>query len=699
MIALAELILLFLLAAAAGGTLLSILRLQPESAAQRLVYGASVGLGLIAYSILTLGLLGLYRPQWILGTLALIAIASFRGWSGLYLDVIRRRPLPDNPDSSSNGRSFPKAPNWIAVAGALLLAVTAVIVLINCFVPPATDEWDALSYHLAAPKAYLQAGRIVYLPTDHHSNFPFTMQMLFLVALTVNGFPLANLIHFGTAALTVATVLLIARDRMPPAVGWAGAAVFVTCPMAVWQAGAAYVEIGFALFVVTAVGALVEFRAAADRKWLRLCAILIGLALSVKTLALIPLALIVAALLWFRVPFKRLVTFVAVAVAVGSPFYVKSWIVTGNPVYPFGYRLFGGRDWSPELAETYASEHRSFGQSAQRASVREEVEGVSLRHQAPSAGERLLNLLQAPFDLVAVPRIFHNFNNPGIHAHLGFLVIALPMLLLFARPRSHTARLLSAFCGLWFLAWSQSMQYARYLLPMVPLLGLPAGEGVVRLARVSRLIAALAAAAFALQAGLTLTHFGSLVPYRLAVAMSAEKREAYLTSKVNVYSSQQWINRNSALTDGVVLFEETRGFYLDRPYLWGNGPHSLYIPYHEFENGQAMAKWFLEKGYRYAILNLQFSPFGQSEERYREAAMASAAGTQAGLIRNWYADSARMEEIRSRYNGRGSPEYAPNRHRDVYWRLLLGDAVVNGGAVVRTDASSRAAVVLEFRPG
>ena len=31
--------------------------------------------------------------------------------------------------------------------------------------------------------------------------------------------------------------------------------------------------------------------------------------------------------------------------------FAKSWIFTGNPVYPFLYGVFGGPSWSPELGE------------------------------------------------------------------------------------------------------------------------------------------------------------------------------------------------------------------------------------------------------------------------------------------------------------------------------------------------------------
>jgi hypothetical protein len=691
MIALAALLLLLLIGIIAGISALELIRAPVDSPAARIVYGAPLGLGMIAYLILALGLLGELRTVPVIIALATLTAVSLIGIRTIRANSVTR--VPEKPQSA------PPRPTLIALASGILIVVTGIIALVNCFVPPATNEWDALSYHLAAPKIYLQEGRIVYLPTDHHSNFPFSMQMLFMLGLLFNGYALANLIHFAMAALTVAALFVIGSSRADRVVRWAAAAVFVTCPLAVWQAGTAYVELGFALFVITSIGALLEFKFTKRHEWLTLCALLLGFALSVKTLALIPMVLIFGALAVWKVPTRRLAAFLGIVLVVGCPFYLKSWIVTGNPVYPFGYQIFGGRDWSAELAETYASEHRSFGQSAAATSVGQDAEGIQIKYQTPNLADRLRNLALAPFEFVAIPRIFHNFNNPGVHSHIGFLVIALLPLLLFVRAPEKTAVLLSAIGAAWFLIWSQSMQYARYLLPLVPLLAVAAGEGAVRCGRASKVVGALAVAAFGLQSALTLSHFGHAFPNRLRIATNEYAREHYLTSTVNVYGAEKWLNNNTRPREGVVLFEETRGFYLDRPYIWGNGPHSLYIPYHQFETGQDMSRWFLARGFRYAIVNLQFSPHIQSEGDRQRMMISFLSGTAAALVRDWYSDSAKLEEIRALYHDPSRPQYAPNRFRDVYWRLLLGDAVANGGAVVNHEASSRGAVVLEFRQG
>lgn len=671
MMSIALLLVFALLSAAAGSTLLSVLRLTPSTRPERLLYSISLGLGVIAYLILLLGLVGLLAPGFVLPALLLLGVVSRRGWLGLVEDWRKHAGIEGEKESRGEHGG-----QRLALPVGILLAVVGAMVLLNCFVPPAAHEWDVLSYHLAVPKRYLAEHRIMYLPTDHHSTFPFLLQMLFTVGLMFDGYALANLFHFATALLCVAGVLFFGRRYFSPAAGWLGAALMVTTPVVVWESGIAYIEMGWTLYVFLAAMAALEYRESGEARWLVLAGILMGFALSTKTLALVPFVL-VALLLARRARFVHLRWYLLSVLVVGSPFYVKAYLWTGNPVYPFAYRIFGGRYWSQELADTYATEQRSFGLNGQAEGVATDLRDIPRVYQKPTLLRRATNAVLAPFALVSIPRIFYNFNDPGFASHLGFLFLALPPLALLVGSFSPPVRWCAALVGIWFIVWTQSMQYVRYMIPLLPFLGLVGGEGAWRLARRLPLAGWVVGAVFVLQAALTLSEFGAQVPRQWARATNPAVREDYLTRSVNIYAAQQWLNANTPKETGVVLYEETRGFYLDRPYLWGNSPHSLYIPYAGFASGREMADWFLSKGIRYALVNLQFSPFVQTaadQERLREAA---ASGMIAGLLLEWY---------------------HPDRNTGERWRALLGDAVLTGSALVVSAASQRGVVALEFRP-
>jgi len=689
------LLLILLVAGGVGESVLRLLGVVPESRLDRFVLCTALGLGILSYVVLLLGLLGYLTSGAVTGALMVLLVVSrvsgvpvFRRCgvqgrgAGSSCEGVIGNPTTLSPDA-------PTTRSPLSLFTGIVLTLIGALTLLNCYVPPGAHEWDSLSYHLANPKVFLQGGRIVFLPTDHHSNFPFMMQMLFMVGLLFQGYALANLFHFVTGALCVAAVVAIGRRHFTPTAGLIGALIVATTPLVIWESSTAYVDMGFALYVLLAAAAALEFRVGRDGRWLALCGVLMGFALSVKTLALIPFVLLALLLLAERHRLKAVGLYLACAVVVGCPFYVKSWILTGNPVYPFAYSVFGGRYWDARLAATYASEQRGFGLNGRPVKVEEDLGNIPRRYEPPGLVDRVRNLLVAPFALVAYPRLFYNYNDVGFASQLGFLFLALPPLLFLAGgvPPSYPpacggrkggeARWFAALVLLWFVVWSQSMQYVRYLLPLLPLLALIGGEGACRLMERGRAFRWPVGAAIVLQFGLTLSFFLPQLPEQFRRAFNPAAREEYLIRSVNIYASQQWLNRNTPRDAGVVLFEETRGFYLDRPYLWGNAPHSLYIPYDRFRDGREMADWFLARGYRYALVNLQFSPYSQSQEGRDRLKQAMAEGSIARLMLEWY---------------------DPKMSRDERWRQILGDAMWNGGAVYIPEASFNRTVVLEFRP-
>ncbi len=679
MMALLLLVLALLIAASAGRRILNLLGTVPESRLDRLVYSTALGLGVIAYAVLFLGLLGFLALWPVVAGIVGLLLLSWAGMLETILDLQpRARDVSETPNS--HARSIP-----MLLAGAAL-AFIAVITVINCFVPPASHEWDALSYHLAAPKIYLQHHRILFLPTDHHSNFPFLVEMLFTLGLLFHGYALANLFHFALGALTVAAILFLGRRYFAPKAGLIGALAFATTPIVIWEAGAAYIELGMALYVVLAFGAALEFRATVNPRWLALSGILMGFALSVKALALVPFLLLGMLILFGGYRFKNMRWYLVTAILVGCPFYVKTALYTGNPVYPFAYRIFGGKFWSQDLADAYSGTQVGFGLHRNVLSASDDLANMRPDEDPPTVLHRIRNLALAPFALVSVPRIFYDYQDPGMLSHLGFLFLSLPMLTLVL-PKSLlslSTRWAGAAAFAWYMVWSQTMQYVRYIIPVIPLLVLAGGEGADRAMRRAPVFRWLIRGVIFVQAALVLMQFGTRLfvnigsdPGQLELAVSEEARQKYLTRRLNHFFAVDWLNHHAPKDAGVVLFEEARGFYLDRPYLWGNSLHSTYIPYPAFANGREMADWFLRHGFRYALVNLQFSQEANKPGGREMLKEASGTGTIGQLFLQWYDPKRGGERFRS----------------------LLGDAVLEGAAGFVSEATQRGVVVLEFKPG
>ena len=160
---------------------------------------------LVLPALAILGALGLLI--WLAGSLGFSnglvwAIIFVAVW--LICMVTRRRNVVANAR-----RIWPALRNLSALEKALafyLLAVWALVFVLN-LAPPSGADYDSLVYHLAVPAQYARLGRIEALPFDHHSYFPFTLEMLYGVALQLRGPVFAKLFHWLMLPLGALTLI------------------------------------------------------------------------------------------------------------------------------------------------------------------------------------------------------------------------------------------------------------------------------------------------------------------------------------------------------------------------------------------------------------------------------------------------------------------------------------------------------------
>jgi hypothetical protein len=140
----------------------------------------------------------------------------------------------------------------VNLALALYLVVVFLITFLLTLAPPNGADYDSLTYHLAAPAQYLRVGGIVELPYDHHTYFPFTMEMLFLLGLALKGPVLAKLFHWLMLPLCCFALIAMGRRHLTTRAGLFGAALFASIPLVQSEATTAYVDLGFTAFVLLA---------------------------------------------------------------------------------------------------------------------------------------------------------------------------------------------------------------------------------------------------------------------------------------------------------------------------------------------------------------------------------------------------------------------------------------------------------------
>lgn len=649
-----------------GSLLLSRVQVLQTRPLERSVYGTAIGLGVAAYGVLFLGLSGLLSfwpvTVWWL-VLAGVGFGSMLRNARDGLAAVRAWK-PGIPRS---------LPSLAAAFCVVVVCLSASLCLLACYRPSMGREWDAIAYHLADPKVFLMESRIRSLPTEHHSNFPFTVEMLFTAGLLYEGTALANLSHLAMALLTVGAMVTYSARLSAPSAGWIASALFMTTPIVVWEASTAYIDIGFGLYSLLAGLAVISAGHAGSserRQWICLAGVMMGFALGTKYLALLPLVLYGGLLLFRRVPLKEAAVYAGIALVIGSPWYIKNVVLTGNPVYPFFYRLFPqSRYWSADRAATYQAEQDHFGYLH------------SLKQPVASAR----NLIQTPWRLLADADRYANAGDYTFSVLYGGLYTGFCFSLAFFRrlPRAVSEVLLLGVLQL--IAWFFVAQIGRYIVSMLPFFGLASGYAAYRLldcrewavpplarAGVRTLVAALLigqTALFLWSVTLLPTNqreaeARGLLPTALSATeavnyvLSGEKTEEALLTGLDIYKATDWINTNTDRSDGVLLLEETRGFYLDRPYLWGNGEHSAYIPYETMRDGAALNAWLAQQGIRYALINLKFCPLRELDPQLRDGVF----GREQEAFQRWYA----------------TPSSAPGT-----WRYVLADAIREGNWTIQ----------------
>ncbi|MCX7992379.1 MAG: hypothetical protein N2651_01790 [Fimbriimonadales bacterium] len=562
-------------------------RLTPNLLEQ-IAFSGALGLGMMAYGMGALAALGQIERLRIVPLIPMLVFFIVSGG-------LKSRWL-------AWGEAFRRprcGMEWVLACVAWLLALLG---LVLCVLPPDGNEWDALAYHFAFPKIYLQAGGMIEIPFMHQSYFPALQDMLYLwglgwFAAEGNGADseaLAKCLHWAMGVFTAIGAAGFVQ-RQGGSGAWA-ATLILGAPAFLWQMFSAYADLATALYVSLAVFALVHAMREQKSGWLWMAGVMMGFALATKYTALLAWGLWgLIGLIWLArerqmSTVKTLALAGAVALAIGSPWYVRNYLWTGNPVYPFAYEIFGGKNWSQEQANAYRNDQLKFGMGRE-----------------PSM------LLLAPWNLAANPAPFAD----PIGARVGERVFLLPSLGVgaLAMPSvwlsggvAQGMGYLLGFVALNLLGWFYLMQQIRYLLLVLPVL---AGAGLTAVHHAVFWVRYGYGVLLLLQAGFTLWLIGSV--YLPVLPLALEDRDAYLNRRLQLYPAIQYLNTQTEPDAGAILLDETRGYYLNRRYLWGNAGHHRLIPYDSMHSGVQLAQWMQENGYRYLLINRQFTPRGEPE--------------------------------------------------------------------------------------
>lgn len=499
------------LAAAIGSRLLRLLR-APLNAGGALEHGLlsiALGLGLLQYLPFALGMAGHLTPQALWIGLTILTALSAADMGRIAANLW---PTVRSPRIALRNAHRLLASSPLHGITAIVLAAALAVALLKALCPP-TDP-DGLGYHLTAPKRWLQAGEIYYLPTLLHTNAPMGVEMLFTLALALWSDTAAKLIHYALGLLASLAIFALGRRLRSAEVGFAAATLFLlgaprfqSLPLLSW----AYVDMGITLQLVCAALAWMLWHRTRERGWLTCAALCAGFAASFKLTGLFA-SVIFAALTcvarWREVsPGRALrggLVYACVALLPLLPWLWRTWHQTGNPIYPHLSSLFPTRDWSPEAGAALDAyfKHYNWGSGL-------------------GAGWSLAQRQAARLAAMAV--------------------VATATLLLVWRWQDREARLLTAAAGALLLtALATTGLYVRLLLPVLALVYVILCMGASKALQARRWVQGLVL--LLALANATLYVRGANPGEALAVVTGRLSRDAYLARRLPLMPLWNYVN-------------------------------------------------------------------------------------------------------------------------------------------------------------
>lgn len=293
----------------------------------------SVGLALVSQWVFLLGLLHLLYPA------AFFAgIAASVTWAFVF--------------NARQGR-LQRIAASISARGVVLvlffLAIAAYLVALSLNAPGA---WDDTSFHLPLARYFLEHHSLAVNEWLRYPLFPSNANLLFVVSLMVGNEMYAQVIA-NAVPLTLAAMGVygfFAQQLKSTLFGLVAIAVLWTMRSMHESLGYAYVDGVYLLFCWTSMLATVlatqNKNEAISTTWVAVCALLTGVMVGTKLFGtVIGGATGLILLLSFGWKSRKFWLFVALSCLFGLGWYIRSFLVSGDPIHPAGTNIFGAYWW------------------------------------------------------------------------------------------------------------------------------------------------------------------------------------------------------------------------------------------------------------------------------------------------------------------------------------------------------------------
>lgn len=462
-------------------------------ALESLVLRMYLGLAICAALTLVAGSVSVGLVTYVL---CVVMVASAVGARYLRRQSIEKSVEDENPESLS-------AFDWLCLGGT---GAVLGMMFLSALAP--VTSWDAGVAHLALPSDYVRDGRIHLLPGNVYSAYPQALHSLFTYAFYMSGERGVMLFCWMLSVLACGTLYCVGTRIGGRRAGILAIAFLATAPIFISQAGTVAIDLPFAGVVLGVVLSLVIWQQERGSTWLVIAGVLVGYGCGIRHTGYVVLVLCALGVLLEGRNVKWTSIFMLAGLLAAAPWFLRSYLLVGNPVYPLLGSVF--------VDETFAY-HQATGLG-----VHESIRETSV-----------FGFATFPWDMVMHPERYDGWSaSPG-----GWIwILGIPGLIMGGR----VARCI----GLFSLAGVSSLymvqRLVRYGIPFfVPMMAV-AGLAGSRLSEKSRVLSGLIALGLLFGCGLTA---GSMY-FKIPVALGMESRDEYLLKRVERYAAFEWVNEN-----------------------------------------------------------------------------------------------------------------------------------------------------------
>ena len=507
---------------------------------------------------------------------------------------------------------------WSAVA-ALFISI-----IVLSLVPPISR--DALVHHLAVPKLYLQHGGIYEIPSMEFSYYPMNLDLLYVIPLYFGVDIAAKFIHFSFGLLTAIIIYLYLKNRINKSYALLGVFFFLSTPIIIKLSTSVYVDLGLVFFTTLSLLAILEWQGNQFKpKYLVISAISCGLALGTKYNGLI-----IFFILTCFVPFifsiknrgkivklidiiKPCFAFFSIAILVFSPWMIRNYCWTKNPIYPLYNNIF---------------QDNSKCSTQVQSQTKEKGKGSGIF----TSRSKYYN--ESGWEMVLLPiRIFFQGEDRNMRlfdGKLNPLLLLFPVFAFFPIKRQNRTVLTEKKILLWFsvlfffFAFFSTVLRIRYIVPIVPLLVLLSIYGIknlmdsigrVSITKYKNFLIAVLAIVVVSFLSLNIFYVKDLFAYikPFDYISGNVSRDDYIARFRFEHPVTLYINKN--LSDDSLswlIYLGKRGYYLNKPYAPDRANSFINIVKNSNNSDEITAK-LIQNGVTHLVIQTGFLNKWQNE--------------------------------------------------------------------------------------